>query len=98
MAGGFGNDFLYGEAGTDVFGLSGDVRAGDFDYLGDFNTGGTQDFIALPTAYAGSVSFFQYGTDVIGYVPTGGTSYYSFYVDGPAPITAAEVQAATFFI
>jgi hypothetical protein len=52
----------------------------------------------LPAAYASSVNYYQYGTDVIDFVATGGARYYSFYVHGPAAHSVADVQAHTFFL
>jgi serralysin len=87
-----GSDYLYGEGGTDDFYLSQDVKAGNLDYIYDLAYG--TDFILVPTAYQGSISFFVSGGAAYGYVPLAGGASYVF---GAAGLSAAQLQASTFY-
>ena len=92
LLGGEGFDYINGGQGADLYDMRSDVFYGQMDYLAAFNPF-EGDAIILPAAYAGSVAWQQYGTDVIGLV--GG---YGMHVDGDLGLTVAEVQAYTLFI
>lgn len=92
LLGGEGLDYINGGQGADLYDMRSDVLYGQMDLLAAFNPF-EGDAIILPAAYAGSVAWQQYGTDVIGLV--GG---YGMYVDGDLGLTVAEVQAYTLFI
>lgn len=92
LLGGEGLDYINGGQGADLYDMRSDVLYGQMDYLAAFNPF-EGDAIILPAAYAGSVAWQQYGTDVIGLV--GG---YGMHVDGDLGLTVAEVQAYTLFI
>ena len=93
--GGQGSDLLFGGADRDYFVMDLDIKAGDFDYIGDFTIGGlAADYVLLPAAYAGYVYFGQSGADAYG-VMSLGAGYYGFTV---ANVTAAQLQSQTLFV
>jgi serralysin len=86
-----GNDYLVGDAGNDAFNLYYDVAPGGFDYIADLTF--ATDYVLLPTAYNGQVYFYVYQGAAYGYVAQGASSY----VFGAAGLTAAQLQASTFY-
>jgi serralysin len=91
LSGSWGSDTYYGGGDSDGFYLNQDLIAGDFDYLADLTY--TIDYVILPTAYQGSVYFYVYNGAAYGYLTVGGGAY----VFGAAGLTAAQLQASTFF-
>lgn len=97
--GGVGNDYVYGDffaagAGTDIFFFQNDIRAGDVDYIFDFNIGGISDTLYLSAANQANTTFGKAGG--YGYAAVsllgGGTYYVLTYVTG------SQLQAQTLFV
>ena len=55
-----GNDYLYGGNGDAYFHFREDIEPGMFDYIGDFNTGGSADALMIPAAFQAATIFCQY--------------------------------------
>lgn len=94
ISAGFGSDYLYGGGGSDIFALGGDVRAGDYDLIGDLNTGGEVDYLQLAAAYRSAVSFGDYGGYAYAYVNMGAAGGYTVLASG---VIGAQLQAQTYF-
>ncbi len=94
IAGGLGIDYLVGGTGTDWFIMNGDIVAGGYDVIGDFNSGGETDYLALPIAQQANTVFGDAGGYAYAYVSLGGGNAYTILVSG---ITGAQLQSQTFF-
>jgi serralysin len=92
LIGADGSDYLYGDGGKDDFFFNQDIKAGDLDYIFDLSYG--TDYIIVPTAYQGSITFFLSNGAAYGYVPLAAGGYYLF---GAAGLSAAQLQASTFY-
>jgi Ca2+-binding RTX toxin-like protein len=93
LIGNYGSDYYYGGAGSDYFDLVYDVNAGDVDYLQDFTPG--VDYVLLKYDNRNDVTFGVSAGYAYGYIAEAGGTYYLFLAPG---LTAAQLQAATFYI
>jgi RTX calcium-binding nonapeptide repeat (4 copies) len=96
IAGYYGIDSMYGGTGTDGFNLVYDVRAGEYDYINDWNVGGNQDQIYLNAAYSVATSWTQQSGYVDITVFLGNTSYHTYVIG--SGVTVANVQSNTYFV
>lgn len=91
LGGYFGNDSLVGGAGIDYFNLTLDVRAGEFDILGDWSN--ADDYLFLPTAFSGFTTFGAYAGGAFALIGLG-SSFYAVYAVGA---TVLGLQAHTLY-
>ncbi|MGE0701441.1 MAG: calcium-binding protein, partial [Hyphomicrobiaceae bacterium] len=97
LAGYAGTDYLSGGGDRDLFNMWFDVRAGDVDFITDWNEGGgASDMLGLNTVFNGSVQYTQ-GTGFVDVALPIGAGFYHIYVLGSG-VTAANVQANTYFV
>lgn len=102
LGGYFGIDLFYGGGGSDYFNLTFDTRAGEYDTIADWNNTGVgggsfaQDYLIFAAWLAGSTSFVQ-NSGYVDVIQTLGSATYHVFVWGDG-VTAANVQANTFFI
>ena len=94
FAGGLGIDYLVGGAGTDWFIMNGDIVAGGYDVIGDFNSGGTTDYLVIPLAQQANTVFGNWGGYAYAYISLSGGNAYTILVSG---ITGAQLQGHVFF-
>ncbi|MGE0699208.1 MAG: calcium-binding protein, partial [Hyphomicrobiaceae bacterium] len=94
VGGYYGNDTLYGGTGGDYFNMLYDTRVGELDTIGDWNTGGAQDFLLFSAQYASNTGWFQSGANVYAYQTLGTGTYYVYIANA----NVANVQANTFFL
>jgi Ca2+-binding RTX toxin-like protein len=94
IVGGYGIDYLSGGGGTDWFILNGEIQAGSYDFIADFNVGGNGDYLALSAAYQGLTSFSDYAGYGLAYINFGAAGGYFVLAAG---VTGAQLQAQTFF-
>lgn len=92
IGGYLGIDSMYGGAGTDYFNLTLDVRAGEYDGIGDWSL--TDDYLYLPLGLASVTSYTDYAGGAYAKVALGTANYY-VYVSGA---TAADLAVSTFFV
>jgi Ca2+-binding RTX toxin-like protein len=92
IGGYLGIDAMYGGAGTDYFNLTLDVRAGEYDGIGDWSL--TDDYLYLPAGLASVTTYTDYAGGAYAKVALGTSNYY-VYVSGA---TAADLAVSTFFV
>jgi hypothetical protein len=93
--GGYGNDYPLGGAGRDYFLLGGEIQAGGYDVIGDFNSGGVPDYLQLSAPYQNATLYGDYSGGGYAYVSLGGGSGYAALASG---VSGAQLQAQTFFL
>lgn len=96
LGGYYGIDLFTGGADRDYFNLSYDTRIGEYDSIGDWGSGGSQDYLIYASGLAAATTFVQQ-TGYVDVVQTLGTGVYHTYIFG-TNVTVANVQANTFFI